>query len=235
MRSFLEFLLFSAAVIAILVLVAGPLVARPLVADVVRSALPFEGADLDVAVEVDGFDLLGGHVREIRLSGAGLVADGATIGSINLTARRVGLISRDVEDVRGRIDDLTVALDGGGTVAVASVDFSGSSSNVTATAQLSPGAAESLVAAALAEAGLAVDRIALTDEGFELHLLGQRITVALAVADGAVVLPSFMGIDALSILGPAADDPWRIIALTPSSTGLQVEASLDAGDSLAGP
>jgi len=234
MRSLLGFLLFTAALISLLVFVAGPVVARPLVADLVRSALPFDGTDLVVTVDVDGFDLLGGQVREIRVSGEGLVADDATIGSLDLTARHVGLLSRDVDDLTGSIQDLTIPLEGGGSLTVASIDLSGSTSDVAAMASLVPAGAESLVAAALADAGLAVDGIALTDDGFELELLGQRITVVLAVADGAVVLPSIMGSDTVAILAPADGDPWRITALTTSSSGLKVEASIDVAGYLDG-
>ena len=234
MRSLIGFLLFSAVLISILVFVAGPVVARPLVANVVRSALPFDGGDLDVAVDVDGVDLLTGHVRAIRVSGERLVAGDATIGSLDLTARRVGLLSRDVADVTGSIEDLTIALEGGRSVTMASVDLSGPPSDVTAIATVAPAGAASLVAATLADAGLAIDGIALTDEGFELELLGQRTTVSPTVVDGAVVLPSMMGSDPVPILAQADGDPWRITALTTSATGLQVEASIDVAGYLAG-
>jgi hypothetical protein len=234
MRSLLGFLLFSAVLISILVFVAGPVVARPLVADVVRSALPFDGGDLVVAVDADGFDLLTGHVRAIRVSGVDLASGDVTIGSLDLTARRVGLLSRDVADLTGSIEDLTIGLEGGGSVTVASVDLAGSTSNVAAIANLVPAEAQSLVATALADAGLAVEGIVLTDDGLELELLGQRITVSPTVVDGAVALPSIMAGDAVPILAPADGDPWRITAITTSSAGLLVEATIDVAGYLAG-
>jgi hypothetical protein len=58
--------------------------------------------------------------------------------------------------------------------------------------------------------------------------------VAPTVVDGAVALPSIMGRNAVPILAPADGDPWRITAITTSSAGLLVEATIDVAGYLAG-
>ena len=229
MRSLLGFLVLAVTLIAALVFIAGPLLVRPLVVEAVRAALPSGDAPVDVAVDVDGFDLLGGHVREIRVSGSNLESDQADIGSLALTARGVGFTGREFESVEGTLRGVVVPLPDGPSIELETVELSGADDDVRAEVHLEPADAQALIARSLTDVGVTADRIALTDGGVALEILGQRVTVALAVSDGAIVLPSVMGVDEVPVVAPGPDAGWRVTGLTVRPNGLDLQASLDAG------
>lgn len=227
MRGFLAFLAFTTALIGVLAFVVVPLLVRPLVVDAVRAALPFGDQPVAIEVDVDGLGLLGGYVERVRIRGDDLVAGEARIGVVDVTLRQVGLGARDFVSITGGLESVTVQLGDGTSVEVTQVRLSGPSANVRADARVDAPNAEALVVSALANAGLAVDRVSLADGGVALELLGLRVVVPLTVVDGAVVATSFMGLARLPVIAPAADDPWHVTGLKVLPGGLDVEASID--------
>jgi hypothetical protein len=233
MRGVLVFLVFAATLIALLVFVAGPVVARPLAVDAVRAAIPGDDP-VDVEVDVDGFDLLRGQVGEVRVSGANLTSDAVTVRSFELSVNRVGLDGRTFAALTGGLDGVNVGLADGSTLDIGHVALSGPSTAVVADVRLQPPAAEAIILAALAEAGLPVDRASLVEGGVEVELLGQRVIAPLAYKDGALLLPSVMGQDSVVVIGPSAGGAWSITGLRTLPTGLDIEVTIDAGAMLGG-
>lgn len=233
MRSFLGFLVFIAALIAIGATLLVPPLVGSIVAASVRDASPFGDQALEVEVDIDALDLVRGLVSEIRISGTDLAADGVEIGSLEVTVRRVGIGARDFKALDGRLSDVRVPLDIGPSVPVGRIKLSGPSTDVRATATLDAASAAELVRTALSDVGIAVDGVELIDGGVAVSILGRQADVGIAVVDGALVVPAFLGATSVSIISPKSGDPWRITAFSASPAGFDIEASVDAEGTLA--
>jgi hypothetical protein len=228
MRGFFAFLAFSAVLIGMLLLVVVPWLARPLVVDAVRAALPFGDQPVDVGVELDGPGLLAGYVGEIRLSGGALAAGDASIGTLDVAVRRVALGGRQFEAMDGTLRDVAIPLDDGSTLVVESVALSGPSTDVRAQATIRPADAEALVSNTLVSVGLIPDQVLLVEGGVQVDLLGQRVVLPLITDAGAIVIESLMGFEAVPVVAPRLGDPWAITSVVVRASGLEIVASVDA-------
>ena len=227
MRSFLGFLVFIATLVAVMAAFAVPALVSPLVVSAVRSASPFGDQPLDVEVDVDAISLARGFVREIRISGADLASDGVLVGLLDVTLQGVSIGDHGFVDAGGSLEAVDVGLPDGSSIRVSSVALSGPSTAVTALASLDPAEAARLIEAALADAGLQLDAVTLVDGGFALNVFGQRAEVGLVVIDGALVVPSLLGLSSVPVLQPQPGDAWRVIKVSVDPGGLQIEARVD--------
>jgi hypothetical protein len=227
MRSLFGFLVFTTVLVALLAAVAVPALAGPVVVAAVRSASPFGDQPLEVEVDVDAIGLLRGFVSEIRISGSDLTTSGATIDTLDLTARGVGLEARDFQSVVGSLGSIDVPDGAGATIRVESVSLAGPSGAVEARAHL--GAAETMrvIHGALADAGYELGALELVEGGVHVELLGQRVIVVPAVMHGGLHVPSVMGMDSIPVIVPAVGDAWRIATARVSPTGLEINALVD--------
>ena len=233
MRGLVGFLVFAGILIGVLVFAAGPLVVRPLAVEAVRAMIP--GGDVvDVGVDVDGFDLLRGQLGEVRVAGGSLGSDSISLRSYELRAYRVGLDGRTFATLTGALEGVTVTLADGSVLDVGHVALSGSSTALQADVQLLPPAAEAIISAALADAGLAVERVSLVEGGVEVELLGQRTIAPLAYRDGALLLPSIMGQGNIVVIEPPAGDAWAVTGLRTLPTGMDIAVTIDVGALLGG-
>ncbi len=228
MRSFLGFLVFTAALVAILAVFLVPPVVAPIVVTAVREASPFGDQALDVEVDVDALGLMRGFVGEIRISGSDLEARGVTIDALDVTVQGVEIGGdHDFAGVDGAFGGLVVLGGADSPVEVRALTVSGPSTDVTATATLVPEQALILVRDSLADAGVDASDVELVDGGVAFQVAGQRLEVALVVNNGAIVVPMF-GSSPVPVLAPDASDSWRITAVSVDPTGLEIEASVDA-------
>lgn len=233
MRSFLGFLVFIATLVAVLAAFAVPAFVSPLVVSAVRSASPFGDQPLDVEVDVDAISLARGFVRAIRISGAELEGDGVLVGSLDLTLQGVSIGDHGFADVAGSLEAVDVGLPDGTSVRVRSVTLSGPSTAVTARARLDPSEASSLLVTALADAGLQLDAVQLIDGGVAISIFGQQAEVALAVVDGAIVVPSLLGLSSVPVLQPEPGDAWRVVALSVGPAGIEIDTRVDVARMIA--
>jgi hypothetical protein len=229
MRSFLGFLVFIAALVAVLAAFALPAVVSPLVVSAVRSASPFGDQPLDVEVDVDAIGLIRGFVREIRISGEDLERDGVVVGSLDLAIQGVSIGDQGFAGLAGGLDAVDVGLPEGTSIRVGSVELSGPSTAVHARATLEAPEAEALILAAFADAGLELDGLQLVEGGVAVDVFGTRAEVGLAVANGAIVAPSLLGLASVPVLQPQPGDAWRVVGLSVEPGGLEIDATVDAG------
>jgi hypothetical protein len=172
-------------------------------------------------------------VREIRISGADLERDGVLVGALDLTIQGASIDAHGFANLAGSLEAVDVGLPDGSSVRVRSVTLMGPSTAVEAGAFVEAGEAAALIRAAFADAGLEPEAIELVDGGVAIGVLGQRAEVALAVIDGAIVAPSLLGLTSVPVIQPRPGDAWRLIGLSVDPTGLEIQASVDAGQLIA--
>jgi hypothetical protein len=233
MRGLLGFFVFVGVVVGALAVVLVPVLVAPLVAAAVRDVSPFEGQDVAVEVDVDPLGLIRGFVSEIRMDGADLAADDLRIGTMDVTARGVRIDDHSFAEVAGSLSSIEVPMFDGAPVTIDSVTLSGPSDAVAATASLDAANAATLIRTTLADVGVDPGTVTLVDGGIAIEVFGQPVQVALAVDDGALVIPPMLGLGPIPIIAPGADDPWRITALEVTPDGLVIEATVDAVSFLA--
>ena len=234
MRSLLGFLAFIAVVIALVVAFVVPSIVAPMVAAAVREASPFGDQPLDVEVDVDAIGLLRGFVSEIRISGADLADQDVRIGDLAITVQGLRLDDRSFSAIEGGLRSVAVPLGGAEPLVVDRISLSGVSDTVNATVQLDHAATLAFVNRTFADQGVEVRDIELIDGGISVVIFEQRVPLAFAVADGALVIADLLGTGPMELMAPLPDDPWHLIAVTATLAGMEIVASVDATRFLAG-
>ena len=227
MRSFLGWVVLV-AVLGTAAALLAPLVAQPLVAQAVRSVSPFGSQPLDVEVDADGLGLITGKITSIHVTGADLTASRLDIGSLDVTARDIGILDRSFASITGTLANVVMRRSDGTALQAREVQLSGASDAVEATARVGRDAALEIVRRALEGAGLPTEGLELIDGGVRVSVLGQRTDVAVGASDGAVAIAgSVAGGVPIVVFGPEPGDPWRITGVSVAPDGLQVEATID--------
>jgi hypothetical protein len=229
MRSLLGFLVFIAAVIALVMAFAVPPLVAPMVEAAVHDASPFGEQPIDVEVEVDAIGLLRGFVGEIRISGENLEQDDVTIGKLDVTVRGVRLDDHSFAGIDGGLTGVAVPFLDFEPLLVGRMALAGGSDELTATASLDHDAALAFITRSFSEQGVQATGIELIEGGVSVVIFEQRVDLAIAVADGALVIPDVLGTGPLELLAPFPEDPWRLTGVTASFGGLEIVAAVDAG------
>jgi hypothetical protein len=234
MRGFLGFVLVLLAGLVVAALVIVPIVARPIVTDAVRAALPFEDQPVAIEVDINPVSLLLGTIDEIHVTGTALEAEGAIIGDLDMTVTGVSAGSRTFGTVSGRLRNVELPFVQASTLVITSIELDGPYGNVDAVAMLDVRASLALIGNAFADAGVPVEQLELIDGGAAFAILGQRVEVQLGVDDGALVLPDVGGTGPLVIVEPGPDDPWRLTAVRVTPSGFEVDVALEPEGVLGG-
>jgi hypothetical protein len=224
MRSFFGFVVVTAAVVAVLVFVVAPLVARPLIASLVRDALPIDDGAVTVEVDVSPA-LLSGEVDALTIAGRDLRSGDATIGLLQVELASFNLVSRAFKVIDGRLEDVEVRLADGTAVSLERIDVSGPSDALRAAANLDAAAVEGLVRSKLEEQGIRPDAMRLGDDAIEVDAQGVTIRARISVHDGGLYLEPDRLIEPLAVLEYGQAGPWLVIAATLAPAGLVVEAT----------
>ena len=232
MRGFVAFVLVLVAVLVVVIVLAVPSIVRPLVAEQVRAALPFKDQPVDVDVELSPIDLLLGTIDSIHVTGTALETQGATVGSLDLTVRRVSTSSHAFASMSGTLRKVTLPFVQDTELVVDTIDLGGSSADVQATADLNIRASLSLIGNAFGDAGIPVDSLELTDGGIKTTFFGQPVQVDVGVDQGSLVLVDVAGGGPMTIVAPAPDDPWRITSVKVTPSGMTIRASIGTGSLL---
>src|SRR5262245_36121856 len=216
MRSFLGWVVLVAVLLGFGYVVA-PLAAGPLVVEAVRTALPFGGGPLQVDADVSTQGLLRGTIDSIHVTGTDLTTFRIGIGRLDVTAGDVGIGDHSFGSMTGTLDAVSLRRADGSALEAQRVTLAGPSDAVEATASVAPAAALAIVRAALENAGLPPDDVALAGGSVRLTVLGQSTNVALTVVDGALsIVGSGAGSGSIVVFGPEPGDPWRITGVTVS-------------------
>lgn len=233
MRSLLGFLAFIAVFFALVVAFLAPAIVAPMVAAAVREASPFGDRPLDVEVEVDAIGLLRGFVSEIRISGTDLDDEGVHIGKLSMTIRGLRLDDRSFAGIEGGLDAVAVPLGDAEPLLVGRISVSGASASVAATANLDHSAALAFMTRSFEEQGVDARGLELIDGGVSIVIFEQRVDLALAVTDGALVIADLLGTGPMELLAPQPGEPWRLTGVTATPAGLEIVAAVDAEGVLA--
>jgi hypothetical protein len=225
-RTFVGWLLLV-AILGTIAFVAAPVVARPLIAQSVRAALPFAADPLEVDASVDTLHLLTGSIDTIHVAGSGLETTSASIGSLDVTARDVSIGNRGFASMTGTLETVVLHRPSGVDLPIDRITLSGASSAVEADALLGKASVIDLVTRVLVDSGLPVGAVELTAGGLRLTVLGQPTAIAVGVADGAVTLAGSVAGGSIVLFRPEAGDGWRITGVSTSPSGMDVHAVLD--------
>lgn len=224
MAGFLRFLVFSVVLVALMVLVLVPLVASPLLAQMVRD-MGLRSETLDVNVELLDPSLLTGHSRSMRVVAGDAELQSARIGLLNVALTDVSFFDRTWRGVTGELREVVITLDGE-AYGVSSIRLDGPARAAVATARLSRLEAEALVRFAARREGLPVDGVRLTDTGMIVTVSGIEGTAQVRVRGGALVLAPDIGGNVV-LFRPAPSDPLELSEAWVSAEGLNVRGIVD--------
>lgn len=234
MRSLLGFLVFITIVVAVGIALLVPAIVAPMVAAAVREASPFGEQPLTVEVDVDAIGLLRGFVGEIRISGADLEQEGVAIGDLAITVQNVRIDDRSFTAIDGGLESVAVPLVDGEPLPVERIELTGASDAVTASARLDYAATLAFITRSFDVQGVDARDVELIDGGVSIVIFEQRVALALAVADGALVIADLLGTGPMELLAPLPDDPWRLVGVTATSGGMEIVAAVDTARFVAG-
>ena len=149
MRGCLFTLLLGGVVIGLFVVIGLPQVAAGVLTTAVAAA-GLQADDTTVTVTSDPpTDLVGLHADRVRIRATDASFRGLEIGALDLELREVGILDRTVEQVAGRLTDVTVSNVGGRKVTLDAITIAGGGDEVTATTQIAGAQAEALLADAI--------------------------------------------------------------------------------------
>lgn len=225
MRSFVGFVVVVTALVAALVLVVGPLVARPVIASLVQDALPIDQGEVTVEVDI-GPSLLSGEVETIAIGGRDLRSGNTTIGLLQLDLTGFDLFSRTFKDVDGQLEDVEIRVADGTTVALRRLALRGPSDDLRATGMLDAVVVEQLVRAKLADQGIVADAVRLRDGQIEIDAVGMTFETRVSVHDGGVYLEAGRLPTSIALLEPESPPArWVVMSATVSPSGLAFDAT----------
>jgi hypothetical protein len=237
MRSFVGFLFFLTVLVALAAAFLVPAVVAPWVASAVRDASPFGDQPIDVEVDMDAIGLIRGTVGEIRISGRDLERDGVRIASLAVSVHDVGIGDHEFRAVDGGLESILIPLGDPGAapdLEITRIDLSGPSEAIVAEVRLDQPAALTFVTRSFADQGVDVTDMELINGALSFVIFGERVQVALEVIDGSLAIADILGAGQLDLLVPQPDDPWRLAGVTVTSSGMVLDASVDADRILAG-
>lgn len=228
MRGLFKFIIFSTALIALLLLVGVPLVAGPLLSGIVRDA-GLQGDDVQVSIDLMGPGLLAGRAPQIRIQADQVAVSHGVIGRLDLTLHNVSANGHSFESVSGRLEDVRVNGPGGVALVVGSVDLEGPAHATRAAGRIHAEDAVELVARVARQAGMAVDGV-IFQQGLLTLTHGDEVTDAhLRVAGDALILER-VGSEPQVVLAPAPSEPWRLEDVRITAEGLEIDLTIDAND-----
>lgn len=228
MAGLIRFAAFSAALIALLVFVVIPVVAGPIISDLVRGA-GVAGDDVEVSVDLLGPGILGGRVPSVRLQADDLEVRSATIGRLDVTLSEVSATDRSFRSVSGTLWDVRVDGPGGRTVVLEVIDLEGPAEATRATGRLDRWESQALVQAVAAQAGVTVDEITLGDGVLAIQQGGQT-TQAQVHMTGETLILETAGAAPVVLLAPAPSGSWRLRDVRISPDGITLDLSVDLRD-----
>ena len=234
MRSLFGFIAFVTVLVVAGAAFIVPPVVGPMVATAVRAASPFGDQAIDVQVDVNALGLIRGFVSEIRISGTNLNRDGVSIESLDVTAAGVGIGDHAFAETTGGLHGVSIPTDDGSVIDVDRITLSGPSTALTADAFLDRAGAIAFIQHAFDVQGVPVSDVQLTNGGISVVILEQRVELQVGVQDGALVIPDLLGGGPLELLTPFPDDPWRLTGASVTTAGMDIHATVDTSQVLAG-
>jgi hypothetical protein len=224
LASFLRFVLFGAVAVALVVFVAVPLLAGPILSSMVRDA-GFAGQDLHVGVNLVGTGILSGRAESVHVQARNINVPHGMVGDMDLTLHDVSAMDRSFSAVSGTLHDVHVSGPNGIPVVVNTVDLSGPATTAQARGTISGPDAERLVSAAAAASGTKVDSVRLSQGGLTVSSGGRTTQARLRVAGRALIL-DHEGASTV-LVAPAPSEDWHLEGVSITPTSIQVDLEVD--------
>jgi hypothetical protein len=222
---FLRFLAFFAVLAAVLLLVVAPLLAGPILTQMVRDT-GVKSNNLAVTIALFDPTLFLGRSRSMHISADAVEISPASVGSLELTLAGVSFFDQTWETVDGEMRDIRLTT-GGRTFAVDALTVEGPANSANATARLSAEETEALIRFAAEREGLRVDDVTFSDAGVRVSLRGNSADAQLDVRGGALVLVQPRGEGGVALIQPAPSDPWQLKEAWVSDEGLNLRGVVD--------
>ncbi len=210
---------------AVLVFVVVPLLAGPILTQMVRDA-GVRSNNLAVTVALFDPSLLFGRSRSMHISADEVDISPAGVGSIELTLGDVSFFDQTWATVDGEIRDIRLTT-GGQTFAVDTLTVDGPADSANATARLSAAQTEALIRFAAEREGLRIDDVRFSDTGVHVSLRGVAADAQLDVRGGALVLVPPGGQGGIALIQPAPSDAWQLSEAWVSDEGLNLRGVVD--------
>jgi hypothetical protein len=224
LASLLRFILFAAVAVALILVVAVPLLIGPVVGSMVRDA-GFPGQDLHVDVNLIGGGLFSGRAESVHVQAKNVNVPHGQVGDVDLTLKDVSAMDHTFSAVSGTLHNVQVSGPNGIPVVVGTVDLNGPATTTQARGTISGADAERLVSAAATAAGSAVDSVKLGQGGLSITSGGKTTQGKLRVAGRALILDR----DGTStvLIAPAPSEHWHLEGVTVTPGSIQVDLEVD--------
>jgi hypothetical protein len=173
---------------------------------------------------------LRGRIDTISISGQNMHEGSLTIGRLDVTLFDVSLLDRSFDRLAGTLGALALPGPNGESLALDAVQLSGSSSQITATADVTAPVVAETLKSRLTAAGVPVDTVTLGNGQIAIGVLGQAIQTRLALAGSSVVLefvpPQIAGLTLpqLILVQETAGQPWQLTAIDVTPAGVRITA-----------
>ena len=225
MAGFLRFLAWFAVLVAVLALVVLPLIATPILTQMVRD-MGLRSETLRVSVDLFDPSLLFGRARNLHVVATNVDMSPAGVAGIDFTLGDVSFFDRKWGTVDGALTGISVTTSTG-TVTLGSVTVSGDAESATATARLSADETESLIRFAAEREGLRLDDVQFGSDGVQVTIRGVTAAAQLQVRGGALVLFPGSGSGGVPLIQPAPSDGWALQEAWISDDGLNIRGVVD--------
>lgn len=226
MAALVKFVIFTAALIAFVVMVVIPAVAGPMVSSAIRDA-GFDGDDVEVGVDLLGASILSGKAPSVHLKAEDVAVSRARIGRVDVTLHGVSLGDRSFESISGTLERIQVNGPSGRPLMVDTVELEGPAAETRARGRVGSEEARALVMQVARDAGVQLDDVTLADGHIVLTHDGTTTDARLRVAGEALILER-SGAEAAVLIAAVPSEPWKLRDVGISPDGLLVDLTLDA-------
>ncbi|MEX2548498.1 MAG: hypothetical protein WD830_12050 [Chloroflexota bacterium] len=225
MGGFLRFLALFCVLVAFLGLVVVPLLATPILTQMVRD-MGLRSDSLRVSVDLFDPSLLIGRARNLHIVAGDVDLSPAGIGSLDLTLGDVSFFDRTWGTVEGELQNISVT-SGGQTLTLGSIRVTGEAGEARTTARLTATETEALIRFAAEREGLRLNSVEFSNDVVRVTVHGVSADARLEVRGGALVLFPGTGDGAVPLLQPAPSDGWQLQEAWISDNGLNVRGVVD--------
>lgn len=225
MYGFLRFVIFFGTLVGLLVFVAVPALASPLLTQMVRDA-GLRSDEMRVSIAYFDPSLFWGHSQRMRIETGDVGLGAATARGLDVALGDVDLFSQTFETVSGNARGVVLSARGL-DVTLDRIEIDGPSTQAGVAAYMTPQQTAAAVRQAAGLLGLTLSDVQLVDGAIRVALGGIATQGALTVEGGALVLRPALG-PAFVLLQPAPTDPWRLTEAQVTRDGVVLRGVVDA-------
>ncbi len=226
MGSLVRFLIFTAALIALLVFVVVPLVGAPIIGSMLQQA-GLKGQGVNVSLDLMGPAILSGRAESVRVQAQDVAVPHGVVGQMDVVLNDVSVSDHTFTRLSGTLHDVRLKAPDGTPVIVSTVTVDGPASGAHARGTMSAADAQHLVQSVAAKAGVSVDSVKLGNGQVSITSGNTTTQADLRVVGRALVLDQSNGTSTV-LVAPAPSENWTLQGVTVTPSGIQVDMTVDA-------